>query len=256
MTNSPSIWLVPVALFILGAIWGSFAAALCARWPQGESIVVGRSRCDHCRQALRAYELVPILSFAFQGGSCRRCAQPIGRDSLYVELFCAVFGACCAVLFSPSNALAVAAMGWLFVPLILLDWRHFWLPNPLVIVLAICGLFAGGQLQNAPGLTDQLIGGVAGYGTLQLIRLCYSRSRGIEAMGAGDPKLLGAIGLWVGWQQLPFILLLSSLLGLIHILLRWRTIKLPTTQLPLGSYMGCATIMWALGQNALVLVLP
>jgi leader peptidase (prepilin peptidase) / N-methyltransferase len=245
-----------MGLFVFGAIWGSFASALCGRWAQGESIVMGRSRCDHCRQALRAFELVPILSFAFQGGVCRRCAQPIGRDSLYVELFCATFGAGCALLFAPLNAVAAAAMGWLLVPLILLDWRHFWLPDPLIIVLAGCGVFAGGLLMNAPSLTEQLIGGAAGYAALQLIRLGYSRLRGVEAMGAGDPKLLGAIGLWVGWPALPFILLLSSLIGLIHMVLQWRTVKLSTTQLPLGSYMGCATIIWAVGRNALALVLP
>lgn len=244
-----------MALFVFGAIWGSFASALCGRWAQGESIVMGRSRCDHCRQALRAFELVPMLSFAFQGGSCRRCAQPIGRDSLYVELFCATFGAACALLFAPLNAVAVAALAWLLVPLILLDWRHFWLPDPLIIALAICGIVAGGQLLNAPILTDQLIGGAAGYAALQLIRLSYSRLRRVEAMGAGDPKLLGAIGLWVGWQALPFILLISSLIGLIHIFLQWRAVKLSTTQLPLGSYMGCATIIWTLGQNASALAL-
>lgn len=256
MADSLPFWMMPTALFILGAIWGSFAAALCARWPKGESIAIGRSHCDHCGQTLRFYELVPILSFTVQYGACRRCAQPIGRDALYTELGCAIFGACCGLIFAPVNASAACAMVWLLAPLILLDGRHFWLPDSLVAALAICGLFAGSMLPNGPGLLAQLIGGASGYAILQSLRFGYSQLRGIEAMGAGDPKLLGAIGLWTGWQALPYILLISSLIGLLHILFQWRKVNLATTQLPLGSYMGTATLMWAIGPHALALVLP
>jgi leader peptidase (prepilin peptidase)/N-methyltransferase len=253
MINSPSTWLFPVALFILGAIWGSFAAALCARWPQGESIVAGRSRCDHCRQSLRAFELVPILSFAVQGGSCRRCAQPIGRDSLYVELFCAAFGAVCALLFAPLNAVAVAAMAWLLVPLILLDWRHFWLPDPLVAGLAECGLLAGSQLPNAPSLTDQLIGGVAGFAVLQAVRLGYRMWKNADGMGGGDPKLFGAIGLWTGWQALPVLMMLASAIGLACFLISRDTKSANSVRLPFGSFLCVAVCLWLSATGVLAL---
>lgn len=233
-------------LTVLGAIWGSFVAALCQRLPAGESIISGRSRCDHCHQPLRAYELVPILSYLFQGGKCRRCRAPISLDSLFTELFCASFGLLCAALFPLPGAIAVAVLGWVLLPVILLDWRHYWLPDNLVIVVAATGLIGGGFLPNESNMMDRMIGGVAGFSALQVLRVVYSRLRGIEAMGAGDPKLLGAIGLWVGWQSLPLTLLLASVLGLAHFLTRFRDSDALKQHLPLGSYFGVATILLAI----------
>ncbi len=238
-------------LTVLGAIWGSFVAALCQRWPKGESIITGRSRCDHCQLPLRVYELVPILSYVIQRGKCRRCDAAIGRDSLFTELFCASLGLLCATLFPLPGAVAVAVLGWALLPLILLDWRHYWLPDNLVIVVAVTGLIGGGFLPTEPSLADRAIGGVAGFAVLQMLRLGYSRLRGIEAMGAGDPKLLGAIGLWVGWQSLPMVLLLASALGLTHFLTGFRNSNALKQHLPLGSYFGAATILLALSNAAL-----
>lgn len=230
-------------LTALGAIWGSFVAALCQRWPEGESIVSGRSHCDHCQLPLRCYELVPILSYVLQRGKCRRCAAPIGRDSLFTELFCASFGLFCVALFPLPSAIAMAVLGWVLLPLILLDWRHYWLPDHLVIVVAVTGLVGGGFLPTEPSLADRAIGGVVGFGALQLLRVVYSRLRGIEAMGAGDPKLCGAIGLWVGWQSLPLAMLLASTIGLAHFLVRYRNTDALKQHFPLGSYFGVATIL-------------
>lgn len=238
-------------LTTLGAIWGSFVAALCQRWPEGESILTGRSRCDHCQLPLQAYELVPILSYVIQRGKCRRCAVAIGRDSLFTELFCASFGLLCAALFPFQSAVAVATLGWVLIPLIILDWRHYWLPNNLVFVVAVTGLIGGGFLPTEPTLADRAIGGVAGFAALQVLRLGYSRMRTIEAMGAGDPKLFSAIGLWVGWQSLPLILLLASGLGLTHFLTRFRDNDALEQHFPLGSYFCVATILLVCASAAL-----
>ena len=145
----------------------------------------------------------------------------------------------------------MAILGWVLLPLILLDWRHFWLPDHLVFVVAATGLIGGGFLPSEPSLADRAIGGVVGFSALQLLRIGYSRLRGIEAMGAGDPKLLGAIGLWVGWQSLPLILLLASMLGLAHSLTRYRDSDALKQHFPLGSYFGVATMILVLVQGVI-----
>lgn len=238
-------------LTMFGAIWGSFVAALCQRWPEGESILTGRSRCDHCRFPLRAHELVPILSYVIQRGKCRRCRAAIGRDSLFIEVFCACFGLLCAALFPLPSAVAVAVLSWALLPLILLDWRHYWLPDNLVIVVAVSGLIGGSFLLTELSIADRVIGGVAGFTALQLLRLGYTRLCGIEAMGAGDPKLFGAIGLWVGWQSLPLVLLLASTMGLAHFLTQYRSLAAGKQHFPLGSYFGAATILLTCSTAAL-----
>ncbi len=238
----------------VGAIWGSFVAALCQRWPEGESIITGRSRCDQCQFPLRVHELVPILSYVIQRGKCLRCDAAIGRDSLFTELFCASFGLLCAAVFPLPSAVAAAVLGWALIPLLLLDWRHFWLPDNLVIVVAVTGLIGGGFLPTEPSLVDRAIAGMAGFAALQLLRVGYSRLRGIEAIGAGDPKLLGAIGLWIGWQSLPLVLLLASTIGLTHFLTRYRNSSAFKQHLPLGSYLGVATILLVFATAALAAI--
>jgi leader peptidase (prepilin peptidase) / N-methyltransferase len=241
------VWVVASGFAILGAVWGSFVAALCHRWPIGESLASGRSRCDHCTATLRPIELVPILSYLLQRGRCRRCGASIARSNLWTEIICAALGLSCALLFSGWAAVGAAMLCWLLVPLILLDWQHFWLPDRLTLILGLTGIAMGGLIFEELTIWDQLIGGVAGFGTLELIRQAYSRLREVEAMGGGDPKLFGAIGLWMGWQDLPILLLVASLIGLGHFAAmpsKWGDAD--KLHLPLGSYIGLGTILWLL----------
>ncbi|MGL5839956.1 MAG: prepilin peptidase [Sphingorhabdus sp.] len=236
------LWAFVLGLTIFGAIWGSFACALCSRWPDGESVVSGRSRCDHCSATLRSTELVPIFSYLLQSGKCRRCGGSIGRATLLVELACAAIGAASAALLPGMAAIAVATFCWLLVPLAILDWRHLWLPDRLIAALAIGGLLLGHWLAGF-ALVDRLIGAAIGFLALELLRLGFARLRGIEGMGKGDPKLLGAIGLWLGWPFLPAILLLASAIGLGHYLFAAKLQGTKDLRFPLGSYMALGTIL-------------
>ncbi len=206
----------PVIMALLGAIWGSFAAALVHRWPAGRSVLHGRSSCDMCHQELGAAELVPILTYLWQGGRCRHCAAPIRRSYLAAEVAGALAGLAAGLSFSGPAMLAAAMLLWLLMPLAWLDWRHLWLPDSLLLWLGAAGLLLGGLAFGSP-LHSRVTGGVAGYAVLEMLRLGYRQLRRAEGMGAGDPKLMGAIGLWTGWALLPFILALASLIGIGHV---------------------------------------
>jgi leader peptidase (prepilin peptidase) / N-methyltransferase len=95
-------------------------------------------------------------------------------------------------------------------------------------------------------LTDRLIGAVAGFSALQLIRLAYRKLRAVDGMGGGDPKLLGAIGLWLGWQALPIIVMLASAIGLVAFLFKSGKQSAGTAQLPLGSFLSVAAFIFTL----------
>ncbi|HEU0066704.1 MAG TPA: prepilin peptidase, partial [Sphingomonas sp.] len=75
-----------LALGVLGAIAGSFVAALTARWPQGRSVMRGRSACDACGATLRARDLVPVVSAVALRGRCRDCGQAIAARHWWIEL--------------------------------------------------------------------------------------------------------------------------------------------------------------------------
>jgi leader peptidase (prepilin peptidase)/N-methyltransferase len=186
---------------LAGLLLGSFLATLVLRWPLGRSVLRGRSLCDACGTALTARDLIPLLSAIAARGRCRHCGAPIG--ALHWR-----------ALMPGTAGWLWALFGWLLLPLALLDARHMWLPDPLNVVLALAGLLLAGPLLEV-SLLDRWIGAVAGGLVLAAIAAAYRRVRASEGMGGGDPKLVAAIGCWIGWQALPLLLLLASLGGLV-----------------------------------------
>jgi leader peptidase (prepilin peptidase)/N-methyltransferase len=233
--------IAPLAAAILGAIFGSFIGALVVRWPLGRSILTGRSRCDSCGTVLKAWQLIPLVSHVLLRGQCAACGAAIGRQSLLIETGAALIGAASLALHPGPEGLAIACFGWLLLPLAVLDLQHYWLPHPLTAALALGGL-ASAALGLSPDWTSRLIGASAGFGGLWLIALLYRLTRGREGLGGGDPLLLGAIGLWLGWQALPLVLLIASGLGLaVALVLQRRGHDLDAaTRFPLGTLMALA----------------
>jgi len=149
------------------------------------------------------------------------------------------------MLFGWSGIVA-ALMGWLLLTLALLDARHFWLPDIVTGALAVIGL-ASALLVPIPPIGDRILGLIIGYLTLATIAAMYRYIRGHAGMGGGDPKLLGAIGAWTGWQALPFVLVGASMIGLLCALTMHITSRSISraTRLPLGTFLAAAA--WPIG---------
>ena len=231
----------PLALGVLGAIFGSFIAALVIRWPQGRSVMRGRSACDDCGRTLRATELVPLLSFVAQRGRCRGCGAPIDPRHAAIELGGVAIGVAAGLVAPDAGGAAGATFGWLLLALAALDLAAFWLPDRLTGLLAVSGIVAGAAGLDPP-LADRAIGGVAGYASLAAIAWGYRALRHRDGMGGGDPKLFGAIGLWLGWRMLPAVLVIASLIGLGVALFAQVTGRGMTrdTALPFGTLLAVA----------------
>lgn len=237
-------WPVAGAAAVLGAIIGSFLGAALIRLPAGKSVVVGRSACDGCGRALSAWELVPVLSYAVLRGRCRTCDAPIGGWQMACELGGAGIALSAVAFAADGEALAAMLLGWQLLLLGLLDLRHLWLPRMLTGALAISGLAiaaarAWAERGIAP-LVQAAIGGVLGFGMLWLIALAYKRLRGRTGMGAGDPPLLGAIGLWVGPLGVVHTMLGASVAGVLAaIVMRVSKLSIASdTALPLGTFLA------------------
>ena len=233
------IW--PVALGLLGAILGSFIATLVVRWPEGQSVMTGRSACDGCGRQLRWFELVPLASFLAQRGRCRRCGAAVDSRHPVVEALALAIGASAGWAAPGAIGIAGAVFGWLLLALAALDFDTLWLPDRLTAPLAAAGIVAG-ALGLEPPLGDRLIGAAAGFGGLWLVGWAYQRLRGRQGLGGGDPKLLGAIGLWLGWRLLPAVLLVACLVGLGAV--AWRLLtRRPvggSDAMPLGTLLAIA----------------
>ena len=227
--------------FVFGAVAGSFLATILIRWPQGRSVVAGRSRCDRCDAPLRIPDLVPILSHAALRGRCRACGGRIDSRHALVELSAAMVGLVAMVAHPWPLAAVTLLLGLWLLLIALLDVEHQWLPDALTLPLVPLGL-AAAWAGFGPPLAERAAGAALGWAVLFAMAFAYRRLRGREGLGGGDPKLLGAIGAWLGAFQLPFILLGAGLLGLASILLmRLRGEEIgPASRLPLGALMAIA----------------
>ncbi len=228
-------------LAVAGAIAGSFLATIVIRWPQGRRVAQGRSACDSCGQTLSVAELVPLASALIQRGRCRNCGAAIDRRHWQIELGCAAIGAVAGYVAPGLEGAFGALFGWLLLALAALDIAALWLPDALTGALALIGIVAGAA-GVAPSLEERLIGGVAGFAILWMIGRLYRAIRAREGLGGGDPKLLGAIGLWLGWRLLPAVVTLAALVGLGLVLferMRGRATA-EDAKLPFGAFLAIA----------------
>lgn len=241
-----------ILFFILGSIMGSFIAALTIRWPQGKSVMHGRSICDHCHESLAFIDLIPIISFILFQAKCRRCKGDIASEHFYIEIIAALTGAIPFILFPPDIALGWVLFLWPLFPLAILDFKYLWLPNRLLLFALIpfpIILFLWDHLT----LSQHIIGALAAYIFLEIIRIASAKILQKDAMGQADPKLFGVIGLYLGWSILPLIMLFASAIGLALILFQ-KLIKSEMSsdqKFPLGTYMILAAPISAIASDFL-----
>ena len=212
------------------------------------NLMVPRSACPHCGHAITAMENIPLLSWLWLKGRCRECQAPISARYPLVELLTALLSLVVAATFPPSwGLLAALLLTWVLVALTFIDLDKMLLPDQLTLPL-----LWGGLLFNLTGgfvpLADAVIGAMAGYLVLWSLYWAFKLLTGKEGMGYGDFKLLAALGAWLGWQALPIVLLLSSLVGAIIgislILLRNHHQGKP---IPFGPYLAIAgwiALLW------------
>ncbi|MCE9969669.1 A24 family peptidase [Aeromonas salmonicida] len=212
------------------------------------NLMVPRSCCPHCNHPITTLENIPLLSWLWLKGRCRGCQAAISARYPLVELLTALLSVVVATTLTPGwGTLAALLLTWVLVALTFIDLDKMLLPDQLTLPL-----LWGGLLFNLLGgyvpLGDAVIGAMAGYLVLWSLYWAFKLLTGKEGMGYGDFKLLAALGAWLGWQALPIVLLLSSLVGAIFgiglILLRNHHQSKP---IPFGPYLAIAgwiALLW------------
>lgn len=268
LTAHPALYLL--LAFVLGLLLGSFLNVVVHRLPimlerqwrmqcdelagntsvPGErfDLIAPRSRCPHCGHAISALENIPLLSYAWLRGKCAGCAKPISRRYPLVELATGILSAVVTWHFGVTIAAAGALLlTWALIALTLIDYDHQLLPDNITLPLLWLGLLFNLGTTYVP-LTSAVIGAIAGYVSLWTVFQLFKLATGKEGMGYGDFKLFAALGAWLGWQQLPLIILLSSFLGALigigFIILKGRDRRLP---IPFGPFLcgaGWVALLW------------
>jgi len=241
--------------------WREQAAELAKTHPETElpedrfDLVVPRSRCASCGTLIRAWENIPVVSYLLLGGKCSKCRESISARYPLVELMTAGLAALCAWRFGVGlEAVMAIIMTLALVPVAMIDADTQLIPDSIVLPLMWVGLamslfapVAGAEtLFVAP--RDAIIGAMAGYLSLWSIYWLFKLVTGKDGMGYGDFKLLAALGAWLGWQQLPLIILMSAVVGAIVgiALMAFRKHE-RSVPIPFGPYLAAAgwiTMLW------------
>ena len=206
------------------------------------------SHCPNCKHEITAIENIPVLSYLIQAGKCKNCKAPISKRYPIIESACGIFTQLIAYQFGFTwLALASLVLTWSLLVLTMIDYDHQLLPDDITILILWLGLIIN-YFGLITTLEEAFLGAIAGYMILWLVYWMFKLLTGKEGMGHGDFKLLAALGAWMGWQALPQIILLSSLIGALIgiglIIIKGRDKNIP---IPFGPYLagaGFFSLLW------------
>jgi len=237
-----------IIIACFGLAWGSFLNVVIYRLPLRMSLFKPSSSCPHCKEKIKFYDNIPVLSFLLLRGKCRYCKGRISLRYPLVELLTAV---CFLLLYSQHSlsffffascifACALIALGFI-------DFYHQILPDeitlPGLLLALIYSLF-----RTDLNLRQALIGAVAGAGFLLFIYVAYYLLRKKEGLGLGDVTMMLLIGAYLGWRQAFFTLILASFVGaLVGIFFIFYRKKDFQYSLPFGTFLALAAfaaLLW------------
>ncbi|MEE4639785.1 MAG: A24 family peptidase [Wenzhouxiangella sp.] len=278
--NALPVAVVWAAVFVLGLMVGSFLNVVILRLPPRlmqdwrvqcqellelkldpdtapeppPGLVKPRSRCPQCGSGIAWYDNIPVLSWLILRARCRQCQARIGLRYPLVELATGLLSLWVIVHFGPGpEGLSALVLVWALIAATGIDFDHQLLPDQITLPLLWLGLLINLNWQLFASLEDAVIGAVAGYLLLWSVFHLFRLATGKEGMGYGDFKLLGALGAWMGWQLLPVIILLASLVGaIVGILMMIIARRGKDIPIAFGPYLAAAGFIALLYGDGLV----
>lgn len=228
-----------VLFFLYGIVFGSFFNVVGLRVPKKESIVSPPSHCTVCSRNLGILDLVPIFSFLFLGGKCRKCKSKISIIYPSMEFLTGALFAFSYYALGFSMELIVAL---LFISLLMIitvsDIAYMLIPDKVLLPFAIV-LFGLRLFVPLSPWWDSLLGAVVGFSVLYVIAVV---SKG--GMGGGDIKLFFVIGLVLGTVNTLLTLFLAALIGsVIGLIILKRSGKGRKTPVPFGPSIAIAAVL-------------
>lgn len=235
-----------ILIFLFGIVIGSFLNVCILRIPAKESIVIERSHCMSCKYQLKWYDLIPLFSYLFLGGKCRKCRTKISPQYPIIE---GTNGVLYLIVFL-INGFSIESMIYCFMASALLtlsviDFRTFEIPFGINVFLLVLGIIH--TVLDYKNWMLYLIGLVSVSLFLEILLI----ASGGRAIGGGDVKLMGACGLLLGWKNILLAFLIGCILGsIIHII----RMKVSGEQhvLAMGPYLSAGIFIAALFGNQMI----
>ncbi|EHQ88079.1 prepilin peptidase [Desulfosporosinus youngiae] len=238
------MYLMSITIGFLGLVIGSFLNVVIYRVPRGESIVSPGSHCTACGHALRAWELIPVLSFIIQKGQCRNCQASISWRYPAVELLTGIlFFLTASFSLYMGIHLARLVLNLVFVAVLIalafIDLDTFRLPDVLTLPLLGLGLLGSFFIPGNPAGWESLLSALGAGGIFLIIALVYP-----QGMGLGDVKLAAAMGAFLGFPSIFLAIFVGSLAGaFVGTVLLMTGQKRFRQQIPFGPYLALGAIL-------------
>jgi leader peptidase (prepilin peptidase) / N-methyltransferase len=253
-------WLLLVLAAVVGASIGSFLNVCIYRWPEEQSVVRPRSRCPACETELAWRDNVPVLGWILLRGRCRYCGVRVSAQYPLIELATALIWVAAAARFGLDvETLRTAIFLSILLGIAMTDARAMVIPDQFTIIGAGIGLLLA-AMPGGISFTAAVVGAVAGYVLLWIVKLMAEKALGKPALGIGDIHMMLFVGAFTGLPGMLLTLMLGSVLGVVVgvplTALRGR-LRLMSTYLPLGTFLavgaalayvwGRSIIAWYLG---------
>ena len=235
-------------IFIIGAIFGSFYGVVGTRLPEGKSIVKPRSHCEKCGHILKWYENIPILSYIFLGGLCKKCKNPIGFVYFLTELLSGCLFALCYKIYGINYEFFIAVILSSLVIIIFVSDSKYMIINDSPLIVSAILIFIIKWLDT--GIVSALMSLVYGliiFGVAYLLMLFGSLAFKQEALGGGDIKLSFVAGMVLGVKLGILYIVLASFLAFPYAV--YVTLKNKDNMLPFGPFLVSSLLIIYLNMN-------
>ncbi len=226
--------------FVIGAFFGSFYLVIGTRLPLKENVITGRSRCDSCKNILKWYELIPIISFLIQGGKCRNCHKKITLSHLFIEISSGILFLIGYLKYGISYSLIIyLVLISLSLLIIVSDFKYMIILDSPLIISSIIIMIVKYLNYGMHSLLISIISGLGLFLTMFIIKLIGDKLFKRESLGGGDIKLCFVIGLSIGYRLGLIALIFASFLALPYALAQNYLNK--KNELPYGPFLIVAT---------------
>ncbi len=214
--------------------------------PAVYNLITPRSACPNCQTPIKSWQNIPVISWVALRGQCAHCGHKISIQYPMIELLSGLLTVLAAWKFGVSaTTLAAWIFGWVLLTAAVIDLKTTLLPDVLTLPLMWLGIFlaliGSGTIIS---LKEAVIGAMVGYLALWSVYWLFKLATGREGMGYGDFKLLAALGSWLGWQQLPLVLIIAAgvgaLVGMGMVLFLKHDQRIP---IPFGPYLASAGLL-------------
>ena len=231
-----------ILFFILGTIFGSFYNVVGYRLPKGESLVYPSSHCTKCNHKLGPLELIPILSYLFLGGKCKKCKEKISCFYPLFEFFSGLLFALSFVVygFSLECLLSIVFISMLLI-IIISDYQTMIIPDSVLIVFSAMIIIIKFFMGGIESIGISLLHSVGAFVFMLLLKLLGDFLFKKESMGGGDIKLLAVFGLMFGFPMSMVAVFIAAIIGLPVSLIMLK--KQTTHEIPFGPFLAIAAIL-------------